>query len=42
MFQGYLGPLWDLVRTYPNQLLTTREQIPYCQNPGIRHCVDSI
>jgi len=42
VFQGYLRPLWDLVRTYPDQLLTTREQIPYCQNPGIRHWVDLI
>jgi hypothetical protein len=42
VFQGRLGPLWDLVRTYPDQLLATREQVPFLPNPGVRRWVESI
>ena len=42
VFQGRLGPLWDLVRTYPDRLLVTREQVPFLPNPGVRRWVDSI
>jgi hypothetical protein len=42
LFQGRLGPLWDLVRTYPDQLLATREHVAFLPNPGPRHWVESI
>ena len=42
VFQDGLGPLWNLVRTYPDQLLTTREQLPFLPNPVVRSWVDSI
>ena len=42
VFQGRLDLLWNLVRTYPDRLLTTREQVPFLPNLVVRSWVDSI
>ena len=42
VFQGRLGPLWDLVRRYPDRLLVAREQLQFLPNTSSYRWVDSI
>jgi hypothetical protein len=42
LFQGTLGPLWDMVRQYPDQLLVAREPVGIGESPVIVPWTDHI
>jgi hypothetical protein len=42
VFQGSLGPLWDLVAAHPDRLLAVREPVGYPTNPAVRAWTTSI
>jgi hypothetical protein len=42
LFQGRLGPLWDLVRAHPESLLVVREPVAIGASPAIEPWVKTI
>jgi hypothetical protein len=42
LFQGSLGPLWDLVRAHPDSLLVVRESVAVGASPAIEPWVKTI